>query len=326
MKKIEYGEYEHEPQIVWLDTNIIINIRDSVKNNINNKFVLLFKLLKEKVREGKIICPFSGQRSEYSQGNSLEESDDILLALSKGFQVSMWQIRQEQVKTMIQCFLNKEQKFIFKDTDLLFKKDERRKSKNNSGFEVVILLEQTKRPQRQFLLENLIRRKKEVKDLNLSYEELLRSEQDGGKFALKISIDKNIAQYGYLNLDFDINDSWYHHLYTIIELKNISGISGQKELIELTRDFLSSDYFYSIPIDKISSTIISSVLIDNQNMTANDIGDAENLSIILPYASFLMTDNAMAHIIRSRKLDIEFNTRIYSSKNIDDLIKDINNI
>jgi len=196
----------------------------------------------------------------------------------------------------------------------------------NLDFEVVILHEQTKKSQREFLLEDLIRRKKEVKDLNLSYKELLRSEQDSGKYALKISIDRNIAQYGYLNLDFNINDSWYHHLYTIIELKNIAGINDQKKLIELTKDFLSSDYFYALPIDKISSTIISNVLMDKKNMTTNDIGDTENLSIILPYASFLITDNAMAHIIKSRKLDTEFNTKIYSSKTIDNLIEDIKNI
>ena len=326
MEKIEYEEYKHIPQIIWLDTNIIINIRDSIKNKTDNKFVLLFELLKEKVRDGKIICPFSGQRSEYSQGNSLEESDDVLLTLSKGFQVSMWQIRQEQVKTMIQCFLNKEHKFIFKNTDLLFEMQKKEKSRTNLGFEVVVLREQTKKPQREFLLEDLIRRKKEVENLNLPYEELLKSEQDGGKYALKISIDKNIAQYGYLNLDFDINDSWYHHLYTIIELKNISGINDQKKLIELTKDFLSSDYFYALPIDKISSTIISSILMDKKNMTTNDIGDTENLSIILPYASFLITDNAMAHIIKSRKLDTEFNTKIYSSKTIDKFIEDIEDI
>lgn len=326
MKKIEYQEYKHTPQIVWLDTNIIINIRDSVKNKVNNKFVTLFEILKEKVADGKIICPFSGQRSEYSQGSSLEESDDILLALSKGFQVSMWQVRQEQVKTMIQCFSKKEDKFIFKDTDLLFKKEEREKKKNDFGFEVVVLREQTKKPQREFLLRDLIRRQKEVKDLNLSYKDLLKSEQDGGKYALQISINKNIEQYGYLNLDFDINDSWYHHLYPMIELKNISRINDIKELIELMKKFLSSVYFYAMPIDKISSTIISSVLIDKKIMTTNDIGDTENLSVILPYASFLITDNAMAHIIRSRKLDSEFNTKTYSSSNIDKLIEDIKNI
>ena len=92
----------------------------------------------------------------------------------------------------------------------------------------MVLHEQTKRPQREFLLKDLIRRKEEVKKLNLSYEELLRSEQDAGKYALQISINKNIEQYGYLNLDFDINDSWYHHLYTIIELKNISGADDHK--------------------------------------------------------------------------------------------------
>lgn len=326
MKKISYTEYEHTPKIIWLDTNIIINIRDSVKNKTEDKFLTLFKLLKEKVGNGKIICPFSGQRSEYSQGDSLEESDDVLLELSKGFQVSMWQIRQEQVKTMIRCFLDKNNEFIFKDTDLVFKKEERTKSRNDFGFEVVVLREKTKRPQREFLLKDLIRRKEEVKKLNLSYEELLRSEQDAGKYALQISINKNIEQYGYLNLDFDINDSWYHHLYTVIELKNLSGVNDHKELAQLTRDFLSSDYFYAIPIDKISSTIISSVLIDKKKMTTNDVGDMENLSTILPYASFLITDNAMAHIIESRKLNTEFHTKIYSSKTLDKFIEDIKSI
>jgi hypothetical protein len=61
-------------------------------------------------------------------------------------------------------------------------------------------------------------------------------------------------------------------------------------------------------------------------MTTNDIGDMENLSIILPYSSFLITDNAMAHIIKSRKLNNEFHTKIYSSKTLDKFIEDIKSV
>jgi hypothetical protein len=89
---------------------------------------------------------------------------------------------------------------------------------------------------------------------------------------------------------------------------------------------LESDYFYAIPIDRIGSVIISNILIENKNMTTNDIGDMDNLSVILPYASYLITDNAMAHIIKSRNLDSEFNTKIYSIKTLNNFIQDIKNI
>lgn len=331
IKPINYKPYLHKPPIVWLDTNIIIGIRESQSNfskqkpEDRDKFNRLYKFLKEKVKENKIVCPFSGQRTEYSDGDHIKASDDILMSLSKGFQVSQWQIRHIQVKRMLECFLSKERQFFFSDSDLVYKKEEHEARESEYPFRVVILNEKSKKSSKEFLFHDLIRRKTEVKKLGLTYKQVYKSEYDAAILVLQKSINKIIEDYGYLKTDFTLDDEEYHHLYTVVELSKLVNTTDDKILIKLLKDFFISEYFYSIPIDRISSTIIAHIMTEGEKVTQNDIGDNNNLSSIFPYASYIITERRMAHILTTRKLDIEFGVKIFRINEIDNFIETLKN-
>jgi len=331
-KTIKYKEYSHNPPLIWLDTNIVIGIRDALslssKQTLKNKkeFIRLFNILKTKVDENKILCPFLGQRTEYSDGDHLENSDQILMDLSKGFQISGWQIRQVQVKRMLECFLKNKSQFNFTDSDLLYNKEKYEPKENKIPFRIVILNEKSKRSDRNFLFNDLKRRKKEVSDLGLTYSQVLKSEQEAAIPVLQISINKIIKHYGYLNMDFTENDEEYYHIYTLVELSKLAKIKDEKKLFALLKNFFLSEYFYAIPIDKISSTIVAHIMTEGKNVKYSDIGDINNLSLMLPYASYIITENRMAHILLTRKIDKEFGVEIYRTKDIDKFIKKINNL
>lgn len=324
IKTIRYKDYSHRPPIVWLDTNVVIGIRDALSNTSKQeldkiKFLKLYKVLKEKVDKNEIICPFSGQRTEYSDGDHIEESDNILLDLSKGFQVSQWQLRQVQVKRILECFLKKEDEFYFSDSDLVYR--ERETENIVSPFKIVILNEKSKRDNKELLFADLERRKREVKNLGMTYDQVYKSEYDAAISVLQQSIDRVISKYGYLKTDFTLNDDEYHHLYTVVELSKLADTPDDKFLFESLKNFFSSEYFYSIPIDRIRSAIVSHIMTEGNNVSKNDIGDIDNLSSILPYASYILTENRMAHILKTRNFDSEFGVDIFRFDEIDKFIE-----
>jgi hypothetical protein len=283
------------------------------------KFTKLYRVLKDKVDKDEIICPFSGQRTEYSDGDHLEESDDILLRLSKGFQVSRWQIRHIQVKRILECFLKKEDEFYFSDSDLVYR--EQKVEDAEYPFKIVILNEKSKKQNRDLLFVDLERRKKEVKDLGMTYDQVYKSEYDAAISVLQKSIRNVIKKHGYLKTDFTLNNDEYHHLYTVVELSKLADTSDEKILFGLLRNFFTSSYFYSIPIDRISSAIISHIMTEGNIVSKNDIGDIDNLSSILPYTSYILTENRMAHILKTRKFDSEFSVNIFRINEIDNFIE-----
>lgn len=224
---------------------------------------------------------------------------------------------------MLECFLNSNNKFYFNDSDLVYKKEEREVKENQYPFKIVILNEKSRKISKEFLFLDLKRRKIEVKNLGMTYEQVYKSEYDASILVLQKSMDKIIKDYGYLKTDFTLDDEEYHHLYTIVELSKLANVNDPKILLELLKIFFKSEYFYSIPIDRISSTIIAHIMTEGKNVTKNDIGDNDNFSSIFPYASYVITENRMSHILKMRGLSTEFGVEVFRMSEIDNFIQAI---
>lgn len=323
MVNIIYKQYLHTPPIVWLDTNVIINMRDAlVSKSLTAQqkiFFDLYNILLQKVDDNKIICPFLGQRNEYSEGDHLIESDDILLKLSKGFQISGWRISDAQFGRMLENFINNKEEFELLKDDF----DTPLNSKLNSKLKIIILQEGSQKDNRTKLFQYLTKRKQEIKSLNLNYDEIYNEEYKARELALDISVKAVKDHYKYFKLDFNEHDATYYHLYPLIKLKEITNITDEKLLIKKIKDFFKSEYFFKIPYEVINTTIVSKLLYETDTIKYSDIGDIENISRILPYASYIITEKRMVHLIRSTKMDSTFNTKIYNFKEIQKFIHEI---
>jgi len=99
------------------------------------------------------------------------------------------------------------------------------------------------------------------------------------------------------------------------ELYEIAWIfkSDTKKMI----DFVKSDYFANIPTIKIRCMMWAHLLIahNHRPIKQSDFLDIEIISAYLPYVDILTTDHFMYNVIRELKLDKEYNTEIFSSKN-----------
>lgn len=321
--QISYSRYIHNPPIVWLDTNIVNDITDAIYSNdrlnpdVKQRFRDLHDLLQKKVNEGKIVCPFLGQRSEYIDGKVADKSDDILLNLNRGFQISGWQLDQVHIKRMMKLFLASESEFSFSDRDLTYY--ERNEEESDSPIQVIFLRERSERLRRNKLYEDLKRRKQEVK--NLDFTTVYRQEYLGRLQALKISVTKVCELYGRFTTNFTEGESYYYHLYPYIAWKELKGID-EVHITDL-KSFFESEHFNSLPIDRISSTIVTHLLTEGKDVKYTDIADLQHLPLILPYASYILTENRMAHIISAHKLDTEFGTKVFRWNETEKFLSDL---
>lgn len=321
---LKYLPYKHNPPIVWLDTNIINEIVDALKgktkDNIRRESILrIYSLLSILVEQKKIICPFSGQRTEYGKTDDSEIADDVLLRISNGFQVSGWKVAVAQTERVVNAFCDKSEAFSFRDSDLKYKDDV--EPDNEFGFKVVILLERPDRDRRQRLLKGLKTRKNEVISLGLTRQQIYESESS----ARTVNLDNNVRHLLSKNIrieaaieDLYEENAMFSPLYPLYVYRQKM---GRHITPEEYKDFISSKYLESVPWDKINSTLFTWLLVDITNLEEQHISDVDNLSKILPYASILVTERQMAHALKVSGLAKEFSTDIFTLKSLPELEK-----
>lgn len=311
-----YLPYEHEPPIVWLDTNIINEIVDALKGKTKDgertkNILLLYGLLRKLVREKKIVCPFSGQRTEYGDTNDSGLADDVLLELSGGFQVSTWKVDVVQQQRMVELFLNGTHEFELFDNDLRYR--EEKEPNNEYGLKVVILLERNESNNRKRLHEHLVRRQGEIKELGLSRQEVYASEAS----ARQLNLNMRIKQLGDDETIMRAVESLYEQdamFSPLWPLYCFKEKTGRHMNSDEQRLYVSGKYMESTPWDRISAVLFSWLLCEIKKLTPQHIGDVSHLSQIFPYASIIVTEKQMAHALEVSGLQQEFNTEIYTLK------------
>jgi hypothetical protein len=216
-------------------------------------------------------------------------------------------------------YCNSENIFSFYDSDLKYKEES--EPDNDYGFKVVVLLERPDRERRSRLLESFKRRKEEVASLGLTRKQIFESESSARALNLDNRIRYILSKGMSVESAVDSlhpEEAMFSALYPLYVYKNVA---GKHITPEVYKSFLSSKYLESVPWDKINSTLLTWLLVDVKNLEEQHIGDVENLSKILPYASIVVTERQMAHALDVNGLAQEFNTEIFTLKNLSVLEK-----
>lgn len=91
-------------------------------------------------------------------------------------------------------------------------------------------------------------------------------------------------------------------------------------------NFFVSDYFYELPVVKISSQLHAKFVTDNRPIEHGDSMDVKHLSLAIPLAHFVLTDRKMANRITELGIDKEWNTKVFSESTIDSLFSELEKI
>jgi hypothetical protein len=91
-------------------------------------------------------------------------------------------------------------------------------------------------------------------------------------------------------------------------------------------NFFISDYFYGLPVTKISSQLNAKLVTDNRPIEHGDSMDVTHLSLAIPIAHFVLTDRKMANRITELGIDKEWNASVFSESTIEDLFAELEKI
>lgn len=329
---------------MFLDTNVIIEMADGLlSGDKSHRGTRLFNSLNYKVRDNKIICPFVFQRNEYFtffDKVKNKKCDDILLSLSKGKQVTIVveNIFRAQFKRMASIYLKNRSSlssinFGFNEEDI-FNPGFNTESdlEKTLGVKLIVLLSGFLYPNQKKVDANLLKlfkkRKKQIQTEKLTKKQVFEEEKRGRLFDLIKSDEDRVNYY-----KSEINPSGGLMEEASLRSVKSSILKYWKESLNqenfVDRDlsklkaFINSEYFFSIPVDYISSILFTELLVGNFQIKITDAKDIESLSTIFPYSTVAIIDNEMqSHIYKSNLHEI-FNVNVFSLKSTEKFIRSI---
>lgn len=288
--------------ILWLDTGFIWDRQDKIE---------FWKKLSSLVLQDKIIVVDTGQFAEMQERFSNTKS----LPNEKQFQLFKFYktIVGEHLAIDHSSFISNEievamKAYILKSSDITYCYDELFDPLLNDMSELIDSSGITgwgttrtfKKISSSIVFDwNILR--KEAKNKNQSFLERHKQELMGFHDVIKLVSEgddikkkKNLVTH-YLN-------EWRK-------------ISGDNELISML-DFFKSNYFFEIPYVNIHAKLISDLIIGNEEPRSSDYFDTTMISMILPFADYMIVDGSMKNRIVN-KLKITKPIGLYPCKIIE---------
>ncbi|MGC6589273.1 hypothetical protein ACPV3A_30560 [Paenibacillus sp. Dod16] len=99
-----------------------------------------------------------------------------------------------------------------------------------------------------------------------------------------------------------------------------SGLSGYLE-------FLQSNDYKQLPYVDINACMVADLFTSKRkSLEIGDPTDISNLSTLLPYCDYILTDRDQMKRIKRLNLDKKYNTKVFALSNINDLFSDLEKI
>lgn len=320
--------------ILWLDTFAILNIVKAEKGLLNKtdseRYLAIKKLVYEKVREGKLICPEAHQSDEYELGSKLvKETNRAMVDLSLGIRLkpkssvelfSMW--------LAMKAVVRKEKGIELKYNDIFFH-DPIEELNQKRPFIIDVRFPTSKKEKEEFLKfrdglsqewEQL--RQQKVKS-GVSYKKQLTLEFNGRWDAY----NKMAWNAALKHVDGTISAEDYMRMHDVgVLLSYWDRLGGKPKGMEGIKTVLTSEYYRSLPIIEIQAKMIAHIITRDSPVKVGDYMDIKQLSLVLPFSRFLLTDGAMKDLLLKLKLDNKYGVQVFSMKDFGQVTKALKSI
>lgn len=87
--------------------------------------------------------------------------------------------------------------------------------------------------------------------------------------------------------------------------------------------FMNSPYYWQLPIEDVACRLSAEIMVQHHQIGLGDNRDIQHLSTAIPFAHYVVTDNAMVDRCRRLKLGEKWDTKIYATRALDDLSDEI---
>ena len=329
-------KFDYKIPIIWLDTNIIIDIAKAKENlleeAVKKRALKIYNTVYKLVRDGKIICIEGEQRDEYGNRHFLtRECDNILTELTLGLNLKDPLItKQFQIQKMMRVYLKKQTEFKLCEEDI-FDYDPVENFNRSRNTKLIVAVRtpiSDKQRGENIKNRNSISKSFEKIRVDNTKNEKTYSQQLKDEHVANIKVIFNFlkrmlikAKEGILVVDDILLQR------TLDPLQWWKLETYKKFDIEGLEKFYLSGEFKNIPHVEILSKMYAQLLIDkNRQIKVGDKMDIAQISVLLPYCSYILTDAELNDRIKQFKFDEEYNVKTFSLKCFEQLIDELNKL
>lgn len=300
-------------QAVWLDSSVIIKFAHSAMQKpiceTDPRYRELCDLLIEKVAAGKVVCPKGEQYSEYYLGIDDAECCRLLEAqLSDGYEfISSSRIHETQLYEFVKSRAKGEDACTMSYRSVLSSDSSHMQSR--FLFLPSIAISENDRTQglleKEHTFNELSKVADGIKQRGTPFRKQLEYEcsADAKMLAEAFGIS-NTGSVSSDPISADTNQLWGRRLLSIWE--NAGGIpSGPEGLFS----FMNSDEYKSLPYVNIRSTLLAAVTTESR-IQSGDAKDVIQLSAVLPYCDYVITDKKMKARLETERLADSYGTKV----------------
>lgn len=322
--------------IIWLDTSAVIRltkyrVKEYLPELEYKRYSELYQLIYKKVRERKLLCPKADQLEEIELGNRLvEECEKTNTLLSLGIRfVHRGQIESTQRQQFMKSYIEEKTKIQLDFRDIFFK-DPIEEINNRSPF-IISAWGPTSTEQidknksnKRITIEKIEELRQTLIAQGVSYEEQLKEEYKGIIHAY-ISVLEEWRNIFASKKEPTIDEFFRFQLISepLLEWERYHGIPrGYEGLLQ----YYLSDVYRKIPNIDISCRLMSGLVTSETPIKSGDIMDVDQLSSIIPYVDYVITDKIMRNKVIQLEIDQEYNTKVWCMRDFDSIIEELGNL
>jgi hypothetical protein len=315
--------------MLWLDSSVLIDFAKIQKGeNIERaraaKLSRLRQVARKAVRAEKLVCPEWDQALEF-EGKRLEpQIRKIVSDLSCGAHcIPYYGVKDHQVSHGLKAYLAMAD-FIHIPASIHFYEDP------------ASVVRQAKRD--HCIVEADIPKPAEwitkaAKDKLATQKELevLRQKQRGKKqtFERQLALER----IGESDVMLKMLANFKKNVVAgKIDLWDVMGVEGYHKHLNWWRQmggpgmelagiysFMRSPYYWELPIEDVACRLSADLLVRHSEVTPGDSQDVDHLATAIPVAHYIVADKAMADRCERLSIGSKWNTKLFSTRTLDDL-------
>jgi hypothetical protein len=306
--------------IVWLDTWVISNIAKAVVGEIKGDdaavYLRLLRILEQLRDRVAVICPETGQAAELqTKGPSAEKAPGILTRVSGGVKTHFQHVIDQQVYRAMRGYVAKAETIqlpwpdVFIDDPIAELREKRLLIRVDLGLD----------DDRRDLIQQKQELRAQLEGIRLRNEQGKGSVQDRFSRQLDVELagiaDASVTAFvehmakvmsGTATADDYLTAIGVFGLRMSALDRYSEEASGVRAGLEGLLRFYYSPYYRSLPSTKIIAAMYGFKLTrPDEAAKTGDARDIEQIAAIMPYATYVVVDNAMRNVLTSQKLDKE---------------------
>ena len=322
-----------DKKIVYLDQNWLSDIAKAVRvesaSSVNREyFTELYNVVLEAIADDKVVCPTAPMHTSESNFDAKRSADFLSVdnAISRGLSFNESdQISHDQLLMAASAFAGTEQANapwwwvpFNRDPDV----SDSTLPRPSSGIEVFVTVEAWVNEERRMRNQIGAPLYRKYKDDRKAIKLLYRNEVAFSRCQLFREGHFGIADALSLAGDVPVGFDVLYQQSVLRQQRRILEINGICDRGAGIAAFMTSDEFAHAPYLSIRAKLMAADIVNNADRRPEDslLSDFNIAATVIPYVDVFATENYLAELLRTTRVDTEFECKVYTMRQRDALL------